>query len=328
MSAGAPGVVVSVRDEGGTWTRSFGTGFLRTAEPPRRHGVVRVGSVTKSLTATVVLQLVADGLLSLDAPVSTYLPHLLPYRDPVTVRELLQHTSGLSDYGPVVWPSPRAEVQRRYRTYRPRQLVAIATREPLAFRPGSRFHYTNTDYVVLGLLVERATGHGFARELSRRVLGPAGMTDTRLAGAGARLSHPAMRGYEVLPGDHGRATDVTAFDMTVAWSSGGLVSTGRDLNRFYAALLDGTLLPPELLGQMRRTIPFQPGFGYGLGIATTDVCGRTLWGHVGGVPGYETWSFSDEALTRQITVTVNRSETLSAEAGQALLELVGAEFCG
>ena len=327
VSAGVPGVSVETRDERGTRSINAGVGNLRTHEPPRPTGQFRIGSVTKSFTATVVLSLVADGRIDLDAPISRYLPGLLPYSKPIKVRQLLQHRSGLFDYGNVLWPNPKVVARSRHRDYAPADLVRIATRKPLQFTPGDRFLYSNTDYVVLGLLVEKVTGDSYANELSRRVLGPAGLRHTYIAGHDPRLRQPSAHGYEAVNSST-RLTDLTTYNMSVAWASGDIVSTLHDVNLFYAALLGGRLLPPTLLRQMQQSEPAFPGFEYGLGLGHTEMCGQQIWGHQGGVPGYGTYSFTSPESGRQITISVNRSLTLGSAAETEISTLIADEFCG
>ncbi|MCO6010166.1 beta-lactamase family protein [Actinoallomurus purpureus] len=327
VSAGVPGVNIETRDERGTQSVVAGVGNLRTHEPPRPSGQFRIGSVTKSFTATLVLSLVADGRIQLDAPIDRYLPGVLPYSEPITVRQLLQHRSGLFDYGSVLWANPKLVAQSRYRDYAPADLVRIATQKPLQFTPGSQFLYSNTDYIMLGMLVEKVTGDNYAHELSRRVLDPAGLRHTYLAGHDPRLRQPSARGYEAVHSPT-RLTDLTTYNMSVAWASGDIVSTTHDLNLFYSALLDGRLVPPTLLRQMQQSEPAFPGFEYGLGLGHTEMCGQQVWGHVGGVPGYGTYSFTSPQSARQITISVNRSLTLNPAAGDEINALIADEFCG
>jgi D-alanyl-D-alanine carboxypeptidase len=189
------------------------------------------------------------------------------------------------------------------------------------FTPGGLL-YSNTDYVLLGMLVEKVTGESYAHELSRRVLGPAGLQHTYLPGRDPRLLQPLARGYEAVHAPT-RLTDLTAYDRSIAWASGDMVSTTDDLNRFYSALFDGRLVPPSLLRQMQQTEAAFPGFEYGLGLGYTDRCGQELWGHVGVVPVCGTYSFINPRSTRQITVSVNRSLTLSTAAEDAINTLIG-----
>lgn len=327
VAAGVPGVDIETRDERGTRSVVAGVGNLRTHEPPRASGQFRIGSVTKSFTATLVLSLVADGRIDLDAPIDRYLPGVLPYSEQITVRQLLQHRSGLFDYGSVLWANPQLVARSRYRDYAPADLVRIATQKPLQFVPGSQFLYSNTDYVMLGMLVEKVTGDSYAHELSRRVLDPAGLRHTYLAGHDPRLRQPSAHGYEAVHSPT-RLTDLTTYNMSVAWASGNIVSTTHDVNLFYSALLDGRLLPPTLLRQMQQSEPAFPGFEYGLGLGHTEMCGQQVWGHVGGVPGYGTYSFTSPQSARQITISVNRSLTLSPAAGDEINALIADEFCG
>jgi D-alanyl-D-alanine carboxypeptidase len=325
VAAGAPGVSVAVRDEVGTWEGIAGVGDIRTGSRPDSRGRFRIGSITKSFTATMVLQLVAEKRIELDAPVDRYLPGLLPYQEPITVRDLLQHTSGLFEYRDVVWPNSQAVRDGRFRSYSPTQLVHIATEHPL--RPDRKFFYSNTDYIVLGMLIEKVTQHSIATELEHRIVRPAGLRHTYLAGAFPVLPHPALRGYEALSGPDGALTDLTTYNMTVSWTTGAIVSTAVDVNRFYRALLTGELLPAAQLRQMQQTIPAFEGFGYGLGLAGGKPCGQWIWGHVGGVPGYTTYSFTSSDAKRQITITVNRSLTLDPAAEKAINTMVFTEFC-
>lgn len=274
-----------------------------------------------------MLSLVADGRIRLDAPIDRYLPGLLPYSEPITVRQMLEHRSGLFDYANVLWATPKRVAASRNRDYTPADLVGLFTKKPLQFTPGSRFGYSNSDYVVLGLLVEKITKQRYVTALERRVLRPAGLHHTFAPGHDPKLRRPSMRGYEAV-WSKTRLTDLTGYNMSAAWASGDIVSTTGDINRFYTALLGGKLLPPNLLRQMKQSKPAFPGVEYGLGLGHTKMCGQQVWGHVGGVPGYGTYTFTSPESARQITVSVNRSLKLSDSAEKAINTLVAGEFCG
>jgi D-alanyl-D-alanine carboxypeptidase len=325
VDAGAPGAVVTVEDADGTWTGTAGAGNVWTGSDPNPQGRIRIGSITKTFTATVVLQLVEEGAIELDAPLDRYLPGALPYEEDVTVRQLLQQNSGVPDYEDDLWPDAATAAGHRFESYEPEALVAIATREPLA--PSEDFHYSNTNYILLGKLIEEITQRDLAAELRERILIPADLDRTYLAGALPFLPSPAMRGYEALGAEGDPLTDLTAFNMTASWSTGAIVSTQADVNRFFEALLGGDLLGGELLNEMQTTIPAFPGFGYGLGLAGGEPCGTPIWGHVGGSVGYLTYSFTDDAAERQITITVNQSLTAAPEVSEAVTAMVAAEFC-
>jgi D-alanyl-D-alanine carboxypeptidase len=330
VAAGITGLSVEVRDENGTWRSVAGHAAVNTQRPPNAAGEFRVGSITKSFIATMVLQLIAEKRIQLDAPISDYLPGLLPYKQNITVHELLQHRSGLVDYAnmqpSVLWPTPQALSTRRFRTYTPLQLVHTATAKPLLFTPGTQWSYSNTNYIVLGLLIEKLTRHSVATELQRRIIGPLGLRHTYLAGVIPFLPNPAEHGYEQLAAG-APLTDVTTYNMTWAFSAGAIVSTTDDLNRFYRAVLTAKLFPSAQLSEMEQTVPINTIDGYGLGLMRAQACAGSIWGHDGSVPGFLTYSFSSADGQRQITVSMDRSLTVPAAVPEALNNLLLTEFC-
>jgi D-alanyl-D-alanine carboxypeptidase len=291
VQGGAPGAEAVVTDHGRVAETRSGVGDLTTGKPYPHDAVFRVGSITKTFVATVVLQLVAEGKVRLDEPIERYLPGLVTGNGndgrKITVRNLLQHTSGLYNYtDDVLTEDPES---LRHRGAEPGELVAIALQHPPLFAPGSSWSYSNTDYIVAGMLVEKVTGRGLATEIDRRIARPLGLRDTSLPGRGdEHLPAPHPRGYLTLGGP---PADFTDFDPSIAGAAGGIVSTGRDLDVFFTALLGGRLLPAAQLAQMRRTVPApsEPGAGYGLGlIRRTLPDGTPYWGHDGGIFGFAT----------------------------------------
>ncbi len=330
VAAGITGLSVEVRDENGTWRSVAGHATVDSERQPNTRGEFRVGSITKSFIATIVLQLIAEKQVQLDAPISRYLPGLLPYQQSITVHELLQHRSGLVDYAnmqpSVLWPTAQALATRRFRTYTPLQLVHIATAKPLLFTPGTQWSYSNTNYIVLGLLIEKLTHHSVAAELQRRIIGPLGLRRTYLAGAFPFLPNPAEHGYEQLAAG-APLTDLTTYNMTWAFSAGAIVSTTDDLNRFYRAVLTAKLFPPAQLAEMEQTVPINSIDGYGLGLMSAQGCAGTILGHDGSVPGFLTYSFDSTDGQRQITVSMDRSLTVPAAVPEAINNLLLTEFC-
>jgi len=256
---------------------------------------VRIASNTKTFTATVVLQLVEEGRVDLDAPIETHLPGLV--RGPggdgtaITVRQLLQHTSGLPEYVDVLVADHAAQ-QHRY--VEPHQLLDIALARPPVFAPGTGWRYSNTNYVLAGLLVQEVTGRPIGEEITTRVIEPLGLDDTYWPHEGEqelRGDHP--HGYAATAPD-APYTDVTTQDPSFGWAAGQLVSTPDDLLSFFTALVDGELLSPALLAQMQTTVPARGTTArgeesYGLGLQTyTLSCGGTAWTHGGDIPGFET----------------------------------------
>jgi len=278
--------------------------------------------VTKSFVATVVLQLVGEGRLRLDDRLQRWLPGAVPGGERITIRQLLNHTSGLFDYtddlqGPLrAKPTRQVYQQMAARRFAPRALVAMAARHRPLFPPGARFSYSNTNYVLLGLVVERVTGARLAGQLHRRILAPLGLADTELPGAQQRLRGQHLHGYAPpdrawLPSDGPAGLlDVTQANPSWAWAAGAMVSSAADLARFYQALLGGRLLDPELLQAMQTTVDaskqFGPGAGYGLGLLRLALgCGGQVWGHDGVIAGYATVAFSTHDATHQLVLANN-----------------------
>ena len=170
VEAGTPGVVALVRTGQQTWQGASGLGNLAAKRPARAGDRFRIGSVTKSFVATVALQLVGEDKFGLDDPLARWLPGLVPNGDDITVRQLLNHTSGLYDYTDDLPEPPRP--------FQPRQLVAIATGHRPLFVAGKRFSYSNTNYILAGLVIERVTGQRLATQLQQRIVGPLSLGDT------------------------------------------------------------------------------------------------------------------------------------------------------
>ncbi|MFD9858295.1 serine hydrolase domain-containing protein [Streptomyces alboflavus] len=289
---GVPAALASVMDRTGhTRTYTAGVADLATGAKVPRDGQVRVGSNTKAFTAVVVLQLVAEGRLRLDDSVEKHLPGLLRGDGidghAIKVRHLLQQTSGLPNY---------TEYDIPLKHYEPKDLVAIALQHKAKFAPGDDWQYSNTNYVVAGLIIEKVTHHSYAEELDRRVIKRIGLRHTYFPTPREetiREAHP--KGYlQEKPG--GPLRDVTEMDPSWTWAAGQLVSTNSDLDRFYSKLLTGHLLKKPQLDQMRTTVKgadqtFGPGARYGLGLVSKPLpCrpGEVYWGHGGSFPGYET----------------------------------------
>ncbi|OXM63348.1 serine hydrolase domain-containing protein [Amycolatopsis vastitatis] len=338
VRAGNVGMIAIAADPAGRWRGRAGVGDVVTGAKPDTGGRFRVGSVSKTFTATLVLKLAAKGRLGLDDPISKYLPGLLPYPEPITVRQLLQHTSGMPrdvapQYGWTTLPEVDTE---RFVHFGEIEAIHDSTGQPLLFPPGTNWSYSNTGYNVLALLVEKLTGRRFEQVLADWITGPLHLADTFLPRDFPLVPDAAMRGYEQLyPAPHG-LTDVTAYNLSRYVGAGNIISSATDLNRFFHALLGGELLPAGLLAQMKTTVPW-PGtngrIGYGLGlmhISLDGVCGPgapSVWGHAGDVPGYNTWSMSDETGTRRITVASSPDVTASAAADAGRTLVMVTEFC-
>jgi D-alanyl-D-alanine carboxypeptidase len=226
--------------------------------------------------ATVVLQLVAEHRLSLGDTIARWLPGLAPGGASMTVQELLQHTSGIYSYSsdPGFQQALAADPTR---VWRPTELVRIAVAHPPLFPPGTAFVYSNTDYVLLGLIIQAVTGHPVGQQLQARIFRPLGLRDTYYPYADPNLRKPCAHGY--LLGQPGATGPVDATVMSPSWAgaAGGIVSTAADLARFSTALLSGKLLPAAQLQEMMTTIPTGQGDDYGLGIQAEPFACGTAW---------------------------------------------------
>ncbi len=303
-----PGIVALVRRGSETKTLTYGVADVPTKEPMTQDHRFRIGSITKSMVATVVLQLVDEGELSLTDTVGPLLPGLLPKGGSITMEQLLSHSSGLPNYIDV------ANVRHLYySSNEPAELVAHVSGLPLDFAPGTSAAYSNTNYIVLGMVIEKVTGMSLEDTLETRIFEPLSMTDTSLR-AGDSLKGPIARGFE--DGD-----DVTSADPSWIWAAGGIVSTADDVSLFFLALLDARLTSPESLKQMLapRDAVVPAGGPYGLGIERMETDCGTAYGHHGSVPGYTADAWTMPGKDRQVVVLVNTSDlAVSGVADPAL----------
>ncbi|HET9381340.1 MAG TPA: serine hydrolase domain-containing protein [Streptomyces sp.] len=300
---GAPAAALLALSGSGTRYAESGPGISRADH-------FRAGSVTKTFLATVVLQLAAEHRLSLSDTVERHLPGLVRGAGndgrALTLRSLLTHTSGLYDFV--------AETGGT-RPVTPRQALRIALTHPPA--AVGRYAYSNTNYVLLGLVVERVTGRSYAAEAGRRLIAPLGLAGTSFPGSRATLPVPHGRAYAE------DGTDVTRLDPRVAGAAGEMVTTLADLDRFYSALLGGELLPPRRLREMLATRTAHGS--YGMGLFPVDLsCGIRVWGHNGRMPGSYVRTAATVDGRHVLTFRVNT--TAIADPG---LEprLLAAEFC-
>jgi D-alanyl-D-alanine carboxypeptidase len=328
VATGAPGAVVFVRDAKGTRAGSAGYANVRTKEPLGQAHAFRVGSVTKTFVATIVLQLESEGVLRLDDPIERWLPGLVPNGNAITLRHLLSHTSGIYNYTDD--PQLLAQLLRDpLAVLTPESLVRVATSHAPLFAPGRGWSYSNSGFILLGLAVEKATGTPLEAQLRLRILEPLGLTRTSLP-AVPTLPAPFSHGYllagnGVIPTPNRRPADVTVWSPSWAWAAGAIVSTVGDLARFYSSLLGGALLPTQQLREMKTLTPI-PGGGYGLGLQTIRLRCGTVWGHGGAVPGFETLAFSSENGSHQAIVMVNAS-LQSQRRGAAFGDALASAFC-
>ncbi|WP_433177041.1 serine hydrolase domain-containing protein [Actinoallomurus sp. CA-150999] len=320
----ATAALIRVTDRVGGWTAASGVTDLASGRPADPNGHLRIGSVTKTFVATVLLQLCDEGRLRLDDPVERHLPGVVPNGEHITVRQVLGHTSGLHDYmSEPGYSTNRWRGDARFRSYSPRQLLKVAFAEPPNFPPGEGWRYSNTNYVVAGLLIEKLTGRPYGVEITRRILRPLHLTQTSVPGNRSGLPHPYAHGYEALT--DGRVVDATRMNPSLDWAAGEMISTTRDLDRFFDALLGGRLIRAASLAAMRAVRDTGAGFDYGLGLQKyTLPCGSTVWGHSGELIGYLTFAFRADDGRR---MTLSLDPYTKKPGTQQIFSIASAVFC-
>jgi len=298
VAAGMPGAIAADR----THSVASGVADVTTGRPMRPGFRHRAGSITKTFAATAILQVVGEGRIDLDAPVARYLPQY--DTGDVTVRMLLNHTSGIADFDSLLWLSAEDLIRYQHTTFTPDFLVRLSLAQPR----GPRTHsYSNTNYLLAGMVLEKATGRDAMAEVHRRVIAPLHLRHTYLAGSSERIRGPHSKAY--IPWLDGNLRDFSVYNMSWGWMLGDLVSTTEDLNTFFRALLTGRLLRPAQLAQMKTTVPFDPAEpeigGYGLGLySILTPCGL-VWGHDGLTFGHSMISLITPDGSHQVSIGGN-----------------------
>ncbi|WP_424641553.1 serine hydrolase domain-containing protein [Embleya sp. AB8] len=302
--------------------RSSGVGLADRSTGRRAVGNEhsRIGSDTKTWTATVVLQLVGEGRIDLDDTVDDYLPGLIRTGRydgrTITIRQLLQHTSGLPDY--LDAPFWKDEDVHRWDHIEPLRTVRQALTLPRPDRAASGFAYANTNYNLAGLIVTKVTGRGIDTEIEERIINPLGLCETEWAGDRTTLPEPELRGYAQR---QGTLVDKTEWNTSEADASGALISDGVDTTTFWTALLTGKLLAPAQLAEMKKTVAEDvPNERYGLGVERHEPFpGLVLWGHSGSMSsGHKFRNAVTDDGQRAVTLLIG-SETFDSDKVDAIM---------
>ena len=319
-----PGALAAKTDkDGNTVGATAGKGNLATGEAPPLDGEVRIASNTKTFVAVLIMKMVEEGKVKLDEPIETYLPGIVKGQGvdgkKITVRQLLQHTSGLPDFG---------DGQLDYFAIRndyvsPRDVLDGVLSRPAQFAPGAKFQYNNANYVVLGLLAERVAKRPIAEQIETKIVKPLGLKHTYMPAPGEKTirgKHP--HGYHTRDGKPGKLEDITEADPSWEWAAGSMISTPSELNKFMQSVFDGSLLSQASISEMKKSVPApEMGGEYGLGlIGYKSSCG-VVWGHSGNNPGYHSLSaVRSDGTAATIVVTsmpsVNAKEVEMIKAGK------------
>jgi D-alanyl-D-alanine carboxypeptidase len=336
LPQGFPGILAAGQTSRGPIAVRAGVGNTDTGRPVPWNAKFRIGSLTKTFVATTVLQLVGDGRLSLDDTVDHWLPGLVSGNgndgSKVTVRQLLQHTSGLPEYLPELdyLFSKDGFEKHRYDTVTARQAVRLAMKHQPDFAPGTSWHYSNTNYVLAGMIIEKATGHSWQSEVRRRIVKPLGLHDTTLPGTRSGIPRPHATGYERFAVDptaeeptYGPRIDATRQNPSWGGAAGEIISTTADTNRFLRAVARGSLLKPAQEREMKRTVPVNagfeqawPGVRYGLGIMRVPSPCGAYWAHGGDIMGFMTRDGVTADGRRSIVVSANTDSPIPDEGVQ------------
>ncbi|MFH8241418.1 serine hydrolase domain-containing protein [Streptomyces sp. NPDC018321] len=312
----ATAALVRVGDPDGDWHDSAGVRDLAGDRPAHPHARFRAGSVTKVVTAATVLRLAAQDEIDLDAPVQGYLPDLFTpeFEQPISVRQLLNHTSGIKP-GDGLGDDFAEVYANRFETLSPQEVAASAiAKGPEEFIPGTRQQYLNINYTILGLLIEKVTGHSYASVATRLVLRPAGMHHTYFPGTDPRIRGPHNRGYQAVEQPDGtvRLLDVTEWNQADRWAAGDMISTTADLEKLLTKLFRGRIVPKPELEEMFTTPAGVPGARRSAGLEYKDVDGEIFWGKSGSRYGYSALIGGTRDLSRTVVCSVNSTDAKSA----------------
>ena len=331
VDAGYPGALAVKTDkDGNTVGVTAGKGNLATGEAPPLDGEVRIGSNTKTFVAVLIMKMVEEGKVKLDEPIETYLPGLIKGQGvdgkKITVRQLLQHTSGLPEF----WSELPDFFAIRNDYVSPRDILDMALTRPAQFAPGAKFTYTNTNYIVLGLLAERVAKRPIAEQIEVKIVKPLGLKHTYMPKDGEKAfrgKHP--HGYHTRDNKPGKLEDITEVDPSWAWAAGSMISTPSELNKFTQALHSGKLLRQASVAEMKKVVATDKDGTYGLGIFSNKLSCGVAWGHTGGMPGYLSARFLGPDGSAVTVVTTAMEEVNGkASSGQSVLSLLDKAFCG
>ncbi|MGW4574600.1 serine hydrolase domain-containing protein [Streptomyces tendae] len=329
MTYGAPGALTRIDSGASSYRIASGKADTAAGVPMDANRRFRVGSVSKSFTTVVLMQLVAEGRVDLDAPANDYLPRALP-DDRITVRHLLSHRSGLWDYTNDMFyhTVPGFEAVRN-KVFSFQELIDLSTAHQPTSVPGAAYNYSNTNFVVLGELIEHLTGVPMATHYEQRIFQPLGLKNTSYVHPRTTISGSYARGY--VRDDDPTLPLVDSTEQTVSWaqSAGAVISNPADLNRFFAAVVSGELVPQPQLREMMSMVPVNADGtqSYGLGLRGRVLsCGVKVYGHTGTVQGYYTYAFTTADGKRSMTSMANTSN--NGTVNTVLAGTLESAFCG
>ncbi|MGF9937462.1 serine hydrolase domain-containing protein [Bacillus anthracis] len=309
LQLGYPGILAQISKGGKNWSYAAGIADLRTKKQMKTDFRFRIGSTTKTFIATVLLQLAGENRLNLDDSIEKWLPGVIQGNgydaNQITIRQILNHTSGIAEY----LKSKDYDIMDTKKLYTAEELVKMGISLPPDFAPGKGWSYSNTGYVILGMLIEKITGNSYAEEIEKRIIEPLDLSNTFLPGNSPVIpGKNHARGYVKTEGAS-ELKDITYYNPSLANAAGDMISNADDLNKFFSSLLGGKLLKERELKEMLTTVPVEGkavGDGYGLGIYETKLPnGVSVWGHGGGIPGFTTFAGGVIGGKHTLAVSIN-----------------------
>ncbi|MFC4507506.1 MULTISPECIES: serine hydrolase domain-containing protein [Streptomyces] len=322
--ADATAALVRVGGTDGTWRGSAGVHDLASGAAADPDARFRAGSTTKVVTAAAVLRLAAQGRIDLNTPIQHYLPGLLGKQfRPITVRQLLNHTSGIP-VGVSLGDSFAELYAHRFETLTPQRVAASAGAKKPEFRPGKKQHYLNINYTFLGLLIEKVTGRSYASQATRLVLAPAGMRDTYFPGTDPRILGPHNLGYQAVQRADGTTefVDVTEWNMADRFAAGDMISTTADLERLITSLFRGRIVPKPQLQEMFTVPAGIEGAAYSAGLTRFEADGKVYWVKSGGRYGYNSAVAATRDLSRTVVYSVNSTDAKSEDVNPVVNRII------
>jgi CubicO group peptidase (beta-lactamase class C family) len=299
--ATVPGLTIVVRKGNLLFSRGYGFTDAQAQIPARADSLYQIGSITKQFTAAAILRLVEQGKLTVDDPARRYLPELDTRFDAITIRHLLNHTSGVRDYN--------SQLESAWEPKTQQEIFALITNGPPYFPAGSQFLYSNSGYFLLGMIIERVSARTYEQFVAENFFAPLGLAGTSYCGASA----PSPDGYFLLP--NSSVTPIESAHMSLVYAAGAICSTAIDLARWNEALVSGRAVSPESYARMvNETVVMIPGLRYGFGLMVDRLDGRRRIWHDGSILGFMSYAawFPDEDLT--VVVLTNLTDLRRARA--------------
>ncbi|MCR8842316.1 beta-lactamase family protein [Paenibacillus sp. SC116] len=329
VAKGIPGILLQTYKDGVVQHYTAGKVSIYADRSMQSNFHFRIGSVTKTFVSVTMLQLVGEGKVSLNDTVDKWLPGVVQGNgydgQQITIRQLLNHTSGIASYTDELFMQKVYE--NRFKSFTSEELVQEGLRQKPLFTPGTQASYSNTNYIVAAMIIEKVTGDTYAKQIEERIIKPLKLKNTSIPGTSTKLPKPHARGYYQLKSG-GPLQDFTELNATSAHASGGMISTADDLNRFISALLSGKLLKPEQMKQLLDTVEFQDQSKYGLGLLQVTLPnGMQLWGHTGGIHGFKTFTFATMDGKHVATMSMNyHGKDLENVITEMIVNVYDAEF--